>query len=62
MSECRYILRKGSVVEIVDTLHTPTVWIGADEVRAIRLTRSNLEELKKELDRVLCKPQGKCNG
>lgn len=58
MSECRYILAKSSatdIVELKDTLHTPILWMGP-EAMAMGLTRSNLEELKEQLDKMLKKP------
>ncbi len=56
--EFRYVLhRTGSgTIELIDTLDGCYVFMGLDDVLAIGLKRSDVEELKKILDEVLKKP------
>ena len=59
MSECRYVLAKSGasgIVELEDTLHGHIIYVGIEDIRYIGLTRSNLEELKEQLDKMLKKP------
>lgn len=57
MSECRYIIHKqNGRIDLEDTLHTRTMWMGIKNVEAIGVTRSDLEMLKKQIDKALEKP------
>ena len=56
-SEGRYVIHKHSgTVDLVDTLHSMTILMGIDNVEAIRVTRSDLEELKQQINKALKKP------
>ena len=55
--ECRYIIHKScGTIDLEDTLHTRTMWMGIDNIEAIGVTRSDLESLKRQIDKVLEKP------
>lgn len=57
MDECRYIIHKHcGTIDVEDTLHTSTMWIGIKNVEAIGVTRSDLESLKKQVEEILEKP------
>ena len=58
MSEFRYVIhRTGSgTVDLVDTLHTGNIYIGLNNVEAMGLKRSDLEELKEQVDKALNEP------
>lgn len=60
MSEFRYVIhRTGSgAIGLVDTLKTNYVFIGLGNIEAMGLKRSDLEELKEQIDRALEQPQG----
>ena len=57
MSECRYIIHKhGGVIDLEDTLHSHTMWMGIENIGAMGLTRSDLIELKNLIVKALKKP------
>ena len=57
MSEFRYVIhRTGSgIVELVDTLKVGTIFVGLSSIEAMGLKRSDLEDLKKQIDEELAK-------
>ena len=53
----RYVIhRTGSTVELVDTLKGKYVFIGIEQILAMGFTRSDLEDLKRQIDEALEKP------
>ena len=54
----RYVLhRTGSgTTELIDTLDNPHTFVGLKSIDYMGLTRSDLEELKEILDKVLSEP------
>jgi len=56
-NDCRYVLHKSNErIDIEDTLHTRTLWMGIKNVDAIGLSRSDLEALKRLITQLLDKP------
>ena len=53
----RYVLlRTGSgTTELIDTLHDPHTFVGLKNIDAMGLTRSDLEELVEQLEKMLDK-------
>ena len=58
MSEFRYvILRTGTgTVELIDNLKVSHIFIGLNNIEAMGLKRSDLEDLKEQIDKALSKP------
>lgn len=58
MSEFRYTIhRTGSgTVELIDSLKSHYIFIGIDNIEAMGLKRSDLEDLKEQIDKMLSKP------
>ncbi len=58
MSNFRYIIhRTGSgIVELIDNLKVSHIFIGLDNIEAMGLKRSDLEDLKEQIDKALAKP------
>lgn len=58
MGESRYVIHKtgSGTVDLIDTLESNTTFVGLKNVEAMGLTRSNLEELKEQVDKLLEEP------
>ena len=57
MAESRYILVKDNTsIQVIDTLHATRAVFIIDGICSIGLTRSNLEDLQKQLKVILKKP------